>query len=193
MTGRKLAIVAVLLSATGCDHQGTPTGELHQAAKAGSCNGVTLSISPKAKRYHFNQNMFIGPVAFTATLKNCTSSPVTVSAVATGNIAVVSATGNGQPLTYSTQPASMFDGGDAIQSNSLVTVDPKKTTSFTIAGLAPEVLAPGQTPTINQYVPNTTGTYSVTFSYQYSGSDYGHSNVFRDTIQASPVTFSVIQ
>lgn len=191
---KAMAVVQILTGIVACSSPDAQVGSMQEAVKPNKCpDGVAFKVKPSATKYKLQPKMFISPVSFSATLKNCSAEAVTVSAFDLDNISVVSALANGQPLAFSTSPISHLDGLSSVIGQEITILKPKEEVVFEMLGLMPETFLPNQVPTISTYRPSGAGRYEIVFSYHYRGPDNGMSNVFHGTVQSEIVKFKVVE
>jgi hypothetical protein len=167
-----------------------PSGAACTDAVRGTCDQapITLTVTPSAASYDDSPYIFEdGTVHFTATLTNVSAAPIAVSNFNPGNISITSLTRNGAPLAPRTSPTeSLYDY--RVIAAQAVTIGPSASTSFPIPSVAALAITRGNVQTQLQYDNAGPGTYLVTFTYQYSGSN---AQAYKGIVTAAPVAFIV--
>jgi hypothetical protein len=135
--------------------------------------------------------LFEDGVIFTATLANVSTSSVTVSALDEGNVLVESLRMGSTQLQPSISRA-LFDDDISVIDTNLITLGPGQSVQFQITGVQRPVQdSTGRLAAVIEYQPSSSATYTVTFEYEFMGSDNGQPSVYHGVLTSNAAVFNV--
>ena len=162
--------------------------------KPTSSSKLEFDVVPDESEHAFSTQLFDShtpdSMTFTVAFRNGLKEPVTVCTAPITTMTIANVRFRDETVKPEISEVS-FEVWPGCSPRDLVRLDQGQAAYYTLSGLNSYRLAPGASPQVFEWYPVGWGEYRVDFRYHYDGPDYGKPNVFRGTLEANDVRFSI--